>query len=64
MVLNDLLDLGLKLRVHVTLRNLAEERSLGLEVLTEVGLPLGDLVNGDVVELHIYLVSHTPTCDE
>lgn len=51
MVLNDLLDLSLKLRVDVTLRNLAEERSLALEVLTEVSLPLGDLVDGDAVEL-------------
>lgn len=51
MVLNDLLDLGLELRVDVTLGNLGEESGLALEVLTEVGLPLGDLLNGNAIEL-------------
>ena len=52
MVLDDLLDLGLKLRVDVTLGNLGEEGLLsGSEVLTELSLPLGDLLNGDGVEL-------------
>lgn len=51
MVLDDLLDLGLELGVDVALGDLGEEGGLALEMLTEVGLPLGDLLNGDAVEL-------------
>lgn len=50
MVLDNLLDLGLKLRVNQSLRDLLKKSVLGGEVLTELRLPLGDLVDGDGVE--------------
>ena len=50
-LLNDLLDLALELGRDVALRDLGEEGALGSgQVLTELGLPLGDLVDGDGVE--------------
>ena len=50
-VLNDLLDLRLNVARNVARRDRLEELSLlAREVLTEVGLPLGDLVDGDRVE--------------
>lgn len=52
MLLDNLLDLGLELRGNVTSRDLLEESTLGgAEVLTELSFPLGDLVDGDDVEL-------------
>ena len=53
MVLNNLLDLSLELGGDVASRDLVEELGLGVEVLTELSLPLGDLVNGDGVELYV-----------
>lgn len=50
MVLNNLLDLGLQFRVNQPLGDLLEKDVLGGEVLTELRLPLGDLVNRDRVE--------------
>lgn len=50
MVLNNLLDLGLKLGVDKSKSDLLEERILGGKVTTELGLPLGDLVNRNRVE--------------
>jgi hypothetical protein len=50
-VLNDLLDLLLKLGGDVALRDLLEEGLLGRrEVRAELSLPLGDLVDGDRVK--------------
>ena len=52
MFLNDLLDLGLEFRGNIASRDLLEESALGGgEVLTELSFPLGDLVDGDDVEL-------------
>ena len=50
MVLNNLLDLGLKLGVDQSKSDLLEERILGGKVASELGLPLGDLVDRDGVE--------------
>lgn len=51
MILDGFLDLTLKFWCHGTGSDLLEESSLGsCEVLTELSLPLGDLVNGDGVE--------------
>ena len=50
-LLDDLLDLALELRGDVALGELGQERAVGgSEVLTELSLPLGDLVDGDGVE--------------
>ena len=52
MLLNYLLDLFLNIASDVAGRDGLEQlRLLAGEVLTEVGLPLGDLVDGDGVEL-------------
>ena len=52
MLLDNLPDLALKLGGDVALRNLGEEAALGgSQVLTELTLPLGDLLNGDGVKL-------------
>ena len=52
MVLDDLLDLALQLRRDLAGRDLLKERALRRrEVLAELALPLGDLVDGDGVEL-------------
>ena len=52
MVLDDLLDLALQLRRDLAGRDLLKERALRRrEVLTELALPLGDLVDGDGVKL-------------
>jgi hypothetical protein len=51
MVLNNLFDLSLKFSGDGTSRNLLEESILGGEVATELSFPLGDLVDGDGVEL-------------
>lgn len=52
MILNHLLDLRLNIRGDGTLGDLGEERALGgSEVGTELGLPAGDLVDGDGVKL-------------
>ena len=51
-VLDDLLDLALNFWCDLARRDLGEERTLGgSEMLTELGFPAGDLVDGDVVEL-------------
>ena len=51
-VLDDLLDLALQLRRDLAGRDLLKERALRRrEVLAELALPLGDLVDGDGVEL-------------
>ena len=51
MLLDDLLDLGHELGGDVALRDLGEERALGSgQVLKELSLPLGDLVDRDGVE--------------
>ena len=51
MLLNDLLDLALELGRDVALSDLGEESAVGRgQVLTELTLPLGDLVDGDGVE--------------
>ena len=56
-LLNDLLDLALELGRDVALRDLGEEGALGSgQVLTELSLPLGDLVDGDGVELEAVMV--------
>lgn len=53
MVLDDLLDLRLHVGCHVSSRNLLEEGALGCgQMLTEFGLPFGDLIDGDGVELY------------
>jgi hypothetical protein len=49
-VFDDLLDLSLKLRRNSTSRDFLKESRLAVEVLTEVSLPLGDLVNRDRIE--------------
>jgi len=51
MVLNNLLDLGLKFRRDDTGGDLLEESILGGEMATEFGFPFGDLVDGDGIEL-------------
>lgn len=52
MLLNDLLDLRLGLRGDGTLGDLGEEGLLGAgEMVPELELPAGDLVDGDRVEL-------------
>lgn len=51
MVLNDLLDLGFQFRGDGASRDLLEEGVLGGEMATELGFPLGDLVDGDGIEL-------------
>jgi hypothetical protein len=51
MVLNDLLDLGLQLRGNGASGDFLEESLLGGEMATELGFPLGDLVDGDGIEL-------------
>ena len=52
MLLDDLLDLGLDLGGDVTDGDLGEEGAVGAsKVSTELSLPLGDLVDGDGVEL-------------
>ena len=52
MVLNHLLDLALDLGGDRTLGDFLEEGTLGRsQVSTELSLPLGDLVDGDGVEL-------------
>ena len=54
MVLDDLLDLALQLRRDLAGRDLLKERALRRrEVLAELALPLGDLVDGDGVELKV-----------
>ena len=51
-LLDDLLDLALELRGDVALGDFGQKGTLsGREVLTELSLPLGDLVDGDGVEL-------------
>ena len=51
MLLDDLLDLALELRGDVASGDLLKELALGGgEVSTELGLPLGDLVDGNGVE--------------
>ena len=51
MLLNNLLNLGLNVARDVTRRDRLEQLSLlAREMLTEVRLPLGDLVDGDRVE--------------
>ena len=51
MILDDLLDLALKLRGNVAGSDLGEESALGGgKVFTELSLPLGDLVDRDGVE--------------
>lgn len=52
MLLDHLFDFALKVRGDVSGGNLFEESSLaGSQVRAEVSLPLGDLVDGDGVEL-------------
>lgn len=52
MVLNNLLDLGLHIGGDITSGDFGEEGGLcGVQVLTELGLPLGDLVDGDGIKL-------------
>ena len=56
MVLDDLLDLALNFWCDLARRDLGEERSLGgSERLTELGLPAGDLVDGDGVQLDVVM---------
>jgi len=50
-VLNNLLDLGLQFRCDGASGDLLEERVLGGEMGTEFSFPLGDLVDGDGIEL-------------
>ena len=51
MLLNDLLDLALELGCDVALSDLGEKGAVGRgKVLTELSLPLGDLVDGNGVE--------------
>ena len=51
MVLNNLLDLGLEFRGDGASGDLLEEGVLGGEMGTELRFPLGDLVDGDGIEL-------------
>lgn len=51
MVLNDLLDLGFQLRGDSASGDLLEKGVLGGEMATELGFPLGDLIDGDGIEL-------------
>jgi len=51
MVLNNLLDLGFKFWCHSTSRNLLKKRRLSSrEVLTELGLPLRNVLYRDIIE--------------
>ena len=60
MLLNDLLDLGLELGCDRARGDLLQERALRRrQVLTELSLPLGDLVDGDGVELERVSVNNT-----
>ena len=60
MVLDDLLDLRLELGSDRASRDLLQERALCRgQVLTELSLPLGDLVDGDGVELEKVSVNNT-----
>jgi hypothetical protein len=52
MVLNNLLDLGFKLRGDDTSSNLLEKGSLRSgEMFTELSFPLGDLVDSNGIQL-------------
>jgi len=51
MVLNNLLDLGFKFRCHSTGRDLLKKGRLSSrEVLTELGLPLRNVLYRDIIE--------------